>query len=177
MSDRLVISTARLDLILFTPETLDAVLSGSSSSIDGVALPADWVLRSERVLRRRLDQVSRDPECAPWLLRAMVRRDTRELVGRIGFHGAPGTNVLGAPAAVELGYVVESAYRRRGFAEEAIRGLLGWAKTQSISHFMASIAPTNTGSLALAAKLGFAEVARVIDEEGDGPEIVLELRT
>jgi len=172
-----VINTARLDLILFTPETLEAVLSGRGSSIDGVALPADWVRRSERVLRRRLDQVSRDPECAPWLLRAIVRRETREFVGRIGFHGKLGTNVLGALDAVELGYAVESAFRRQGFAEEAIRGMLDWAQTQSISRFMASIGPTNTPSLALAAKFGFAEVARVIDEEGDGPEIVFELRT
>lgn len=171
-----VISTARLDLILFTPETLDAVLSGAASSIEGVALPADWVRSSERVLRRRLDQVSRDPACADWLLRAMVRRETREFVGRIGFHGPPGTNALGAEDAVELGYTVEGAFRRQGFAEEGLLGMMGWARTRSVSHFMVSIGPWNTPSLALAAKLGFAEVARVIDEE-DGPEIVLELRT
>ncbi len=171
-----VISTARLDLILFTPETLDAVLSGRASSIEDVALPADWVRSSERVLRRRLDQVSRDPDCADWLLRAMVRRETREFVGRIGFHGPPGANALGAGDAVELGYTVEPEFRRQGFAEEAIRGMMGWARTRSVSRFMASTGPTNTPSLALAAKLGFTEVARVIDEE-DGPEIVFELRT
>jgi len=170
-----VISTGRLDLILFTPKALDAVLSGRASSIEGVALPAGWVRSSERVLRRRLDQVSRDPECAHWLLRAMVRRETREFVGRIGFHGTPGANALGAVDAVELGYTVESKFRRQGFAEEAIRGMMDWAQTQSVSRFMASISPTNTPSLALAAKLGFKEVARVIDEEGDGPEIVFEL--
>ena len=106
----------------------------------------------------------------------MVRRETREFVGRIGFHGAPGANALGADDAVELGYTVEPAFRRQGFAEEAIRGMMDWARTRSVSRFMASIGPKNTPSLALAAKLGFAEVARVIDEE-DGPEIVLELRT
>ena len=170
-----VIRTAHLDLILFTPETLDAVLSGRASSIDGVALPADWVRRSEKVLRRRLDQVTRDPECAQWLLRAMVRRETRELAGRIGFHGKPGSNALDALDAVELGYSVESAFRRRGFAEEAIRGMLTWAQAQSIFRFVLSIGPTNTPSLVLATKLGFTEVTRVVDEE-DGPEIVFELR-
>ena len=107
----------------------------------------------------------------------MVRRETHEFVGEIGFHGTPGTNALGELDAIELGYTVEPAFRRQGFAEEAIRGMMAWAQARSISRFMESIGPTNTPSLALAAKLGFTEIARVIDEEGDGPEIVFELRT
>lgn len=171
-----VIVTERLDLVLFTPHLLAAVLSGDATSIDGAALPADWVRRSERTLRRRLEQVTADPGSAPWLLRAMVRRETRELVGRIGFHGRPGDNSLAAPDALELGYAVEPVLRRQGFAEEAIRGMLAWARTRSVDHFVVSVGTTNGPSLALAAKLGFAEAARVIDEE-DGPEIVLEWRS
>ncbi len=170
------IGTARLDLILFDLRTLDALLSGHASSIDGVALPAHWVGQSERVLRRRLEQASADPERAKWLMRAMVLRETREFVGRIGFHGEPGVNALGAGDAVELGYTVEPAFRRRGFAEEAIRGMLDWARARSVSRFLLSISPDNAPSLALAAKLGFREVTRVIDEEGDGPEIVFQLK-
>lgn len=174
MTDHAVIRTPRLDLILLTPETIGAILSGRDSSIDGVPIAEAWVRESDGVLRRRLDQATRDPGCAPWLLRAMVHRDTRELVGRIGFHGAPGTNALGAADAVELGYAVQPAFRRQGFAEEAIRGLLAWAKAQGISRSLISVGPANDPSLTLAAKLGFAEVARVDDEE-DGPEIVFEL--
>jgi len=152
-----------------------AMLSGQADSIDGVELPADWVRRSERTLRRRLEQVTRDPDCAPWLLRAMVRRETNELVGRIGFHGSPGDNSLGAPDALELGYAVEPVFQRQGFAEEAIRGMLAWAARRSVDHFVVSIGENNRPSLALAAKLGFTEAARVIDDE-DGPEIVFERR-
>ena len=54
--------------------------------------------------------------------------------------------------------------------------MIAWARTQAISRFIVSISPTNAASLALAAKLGFTEVTRVVDEE-DGPEIVFELRT
>lgn len=107
----------------------------------------------------------------------MVLRETHEFVGRIGFHGKPGTNALSALGAIELGYAVEPEFRRRGFAEEAIRGMMDWAQAQSISRFVVSIGPSNTPSLELAAKLGFKEVTRVIDEEGDGPEIVFELGT
>lgn len=44
-----VINTARLDLVLFTAETLDAVLSGRALAIDGVAL-SDGLATSERNL-------------------------------------------------------------------------------------------------------------------------------
>ena len=171
-----MIATRRLDLILLDLPTLDALLSGRASSIDGVALPPSWVGDSERVLRRRLEQATRDPQRAAWLLRSMVRREDRRFVGRIGFHGEPGVNALGARDAAELGYTVEPSFRRQGFAEEAIRGMIEWAGTQSISRFLLSISPENAPSLALAAKLGFVEIARVFDDE-DGPETVFELRT
>lgn len=154
---------------------LDAVLAGRMTSIDGVELPPEWLRRSERTLRRRRDQMGDDPGSAPWLLRAMVRRQTREVVGRIGFHGRPGQNSLAAPDALELGYAVEPMFQRQGFAEEAIGGMMAWARERSIDRFVLSIGIGNEPSLALAAKLGFAEVARVLDEE-DGPEIVFELR-
>lgn len=176
MADHDPITTARLDLVLLTIETLEGVLAGRVSAVDGVALAADWRAQYQRLLRRRRDQIARDPDDATWVLRLMVRRDTRELVGNIGFHGKPGSNALGAPDAVELGYSVQPEFRRRGFAEEAVRGMMGWARARSIRRFVLSVSPTNAPSLALAAKLGFREVTRVVDEE-DGPEIVFELRT
>jgi RimJ/RimL family protein N-acetyltransferase len=174
LRDDHVIRTARLDLVLFTKEALEAVVSGRTS-VDGVALSADWVRQYEPWLRRRRDQIAGDPEHAPWILRAMVRRSPREFVGSIGFHGKPGSNALGAVDAVELGYSVEPKFRRQGFAEEAIRGMIAWARAESTSRFIVSVSPTNAPSLALAAKLGFTEVTRVVDDE-DGPEIVLELK-
>lgn len=176
VGDHHLIRTARLDLVLFTTETLDAVLSGRALAIDGVALSTDWLRRNEIWLRRRRDQIALDPEHAPWILRVMVSRGIGVFVGNIGFHGKPGSNALGALDAVELGYAVEPEFRRQGFAEEAIRGMMAWARARSTSHFIVSVSPTNAPSLALAAKLGFTEVTRVVDEE-DGPEIVLELRT
>jgi RimJ/RimL family protein N-acetyltransferase len=176
VADRDPIHTARLDLVLLTLDTLDGLLAGRRSVGDGVALPPDWLSRFERLARRRRDQIAEDPEHERWVLRVMVLRDTRAVVGNIGFHGKPGSNALGAIDAVELGYSVEEAFRRQGFAEEAIRGMIGWARSRSISRFLVSVSPTNAPSLALAAKLGFSEVTRVIDDE-DGPEIVFELRT
>ena len=55
----------------------------------GVPLPLDWPDCKE-LLALRLSQLEKDPSLTPWLLRAMVLRDERAVVGFIGFHQAPG---------------------------------------------------------------------------------------
>jgi RimJ/RimL family protein N-acetyltransferase len=102
----------------------------------------------------------------------MVARDTRQMVGRIGFHTAPNPTYLAglAPGGVELGYVVFSDQRRRGYAREAILGLMRWAHLEhAVARFVISISPANAPSLAVAAALGFARIGSHMDEE-DGPE-------
>lgn len=109
-------------------------------------------------------------------MRAMIERGSARLIGQIGFHGAPGHNGLGAADAVELGYAVDTPFRRRGYATEAARGMIVWATTRGIRRVLASVAPGNAASLAVVRKLGMREVTVVVDEV-DGPEIVFELRS
>ena len=124
---------------------------------------------SARVLRRRLVQLENDPAELIWLIRAMVLRGEREVVGDIGFHGPPDPEGM-----VEMGYNVAEPWRRRGFATEAALALSSWAAGQpGARRLRASIAPDNAPSLRVAAGLGLVEVGRQIDEE-DGEEIVLE---
>ncbi len=170
-----VIVTPRLELLLLALADLDGILAGRTTEIAGAALPLEWVRRYERVLRLRRDQIAREPRRAPWLLRVMVERESRALVGNIGFHGPPGSNALGAREAVELGYGVQPSFRRRGYAEEAVRGMIARARAHGIARFIASVSPMNAPSLSLVRKLGFVEVTRVIDDV-DGEEIVFELK-
>jgi [ribosomal protein S5]-alanine N-acetyltransferase len=143
----------------------------AASGLIGAVLPADWPGATARTMRLRLDQLAIDPSVQPWLLRAMVLRDpSRTVVGRIGFHAEPD-----ARGAVEVGYAVEPAFRRRGFAEEAVRGIFDWASQHGISLFIASVSPSNAASLALVRKLGFAQTGSQWDDE-DGEELVFELR-
>ena len=66
-------------------------------------------------------------------------------------------------------------HRRRGYAIEAARALMDWAAQEhDVASFFVSIAPDNVASLALAAKLSFAQVGEQIDEE-DGLEYVFQL--
>ncbi len=66
-------------------------------------------------------------------------------------------------------------HRRRGYASEACLALVRAAREQGFAQrCVASIGVANAPSLALAAKLGFARRAEVVDPE-DGPEIVFEI--
>ncbi len=76
------------------------------------------------------------------------------------------------PEAVEIGYTIYEAYRRRGFAEEAARGLIDWAAMQpEVERVIASVSSDNAPSLRVVAKLGMRFVKEVMDDE-DGPERV-----
>ena len=123
----------------------------------------------------RLQQVGQHPSWAPWLTRAVVLSATNVAVGHAGLHGPPGPpgmNSLLDAAGVEIGYTILEAYRRRGFAEEAARGIFGWAAHQpGVKRGYASIAPSNEPSLRLAAKMGMRYLTEVWDDE-DGPEHV-----
>ena len=94
----------------------------------------------------------------------------RTLIGRIGFHAPPD-----ARGALEIGYAVQPAQRRRGYATEAVEAMLAWAQREhAIHHFIASISPANAASLALARTFGFAQTGVQWDDD-DGEELVFEL--
>jgi ribosomal-protein-alanine N-acetyltransferase len=174
------IHTSRLDLVSMTPGFMAAVLAGrhaEAQELLGAEVPAAPVDEAvERFLARRIGQLRKVPEVQRWLARAIVRREGgRLLVGNVGFHGQPGVNAAGNERALEIGYGVQPEHRRQGYATEAVEGLIGWARTQGIDHFVASVSPDNEPSLAIIRKLGFVRTGQHIDPE-DGLEHVFELR-
>jgi [ribosomal protein S5]-alanine N-acetyltransferase len=168
------ITTARLELVSLTPEFMHASRAGrlsEAAALLGAALPADWPGEAEHVLRLRVQQLATDPSSQPWLLRAIVlRQPGRPMVGRIGFHAPPDER-----GAVEVGYAIVPAYRRQGYAHEAVTALFAWASREhGIRRFIASVSPTNDPSLRLVHKLGFTRVGTQWDDL-DGEEGVFEL--
>jgi RimJ/RimL family protein N-acetyltransferase len=130
------------------------------------------------VITRRLAQLLADPSMQPWLLRAIGLRHTGTMVGHIGFHARPGADYLRelAPGGVEFGYTIFAPFRRRGYAREACRALMDWARREhGVTRFVVSIGPTNVASIALAQQLGFRRIGSHIDEV-DGPEQIFERR-
>jgi RimJ/RimL family protein N-acetyltransferase len=143
------------------------------------SVPADWPSDQDKdVLSRRLEQLQADAALLPWLLRAIVRRKDRAMVGHIGFHAAPGAEYLQtiSPGAVEFGFTVFHRHRRQGYAREASLALMQWAsQTHGVPAFVLSIRPDNLPSQALAAQLGFVRIGAHQDEV-DGLEDILQRR-
>jgi [ribosomal protein S5]-alanine N-acetyltransferase len=170
----------RLDLVSMGPALLEALLAGDralAAQIGGFQIPDELMLR-RRTLQMRLRQIQANPDVQPWLLRAMVIRQSGVMCGYVGFHSEPGPEDLRDVAAdgVELGYRVGESFRRQGFAKEAALTLMRWAfECHGQQSFILSIAPDNEASLALAHSLGFREIGSHVDEE-DGIELYFERR-
>jgi RimJ/RimL family protein N-acetyltransferase len=126
------------------------------------ALAGVWKIRSA--------QVERDPASAAWVTGVIWDEDQQVAVGSAGYHGPPDPSGM-----VEIGYGVDPALRRRGYARAALEALLERAAREpQVRTVRVSIRPDNAPSYALASQYGFAEVGEQWDEE-DGLEIIYEV--
>ncbi len=122
-----MIETTRLRLLPATAAHLRAELDGREALARalGVQVPPSWPpdLYDAEAIRYTVDWLAAHPGQEAWALYHLVHRPAGEargvLVGVGGFKGPPD-----AGGAVEIGYAVVSDYQRRGFATEAVRGLV-----------------------------------------------------
>lgn len=118
----------------------------------GVRLLEDWPARD--LLDVLPSQAAASPETARFGVWVIIERDTSTVVGDIGFFGPPGEY-----GTVEVGYSVVADRRRRGYATEAARTLIGWALDQpGIRTVVASCEPSNLPSIRTLERLGFLRV-------------------
>lgn len=121
-------------------------------------------------LRWRVPQVEADPSANRWLVRFVVLRSTRVVVGSISFHGVPD-----AVGMVEVGLGIELSYRGEGYATEALLGMWAWVCQQSeVQTLRYTVDPGNTPSVSIIRGYGFEYRGQQIDEI-DGPEDIYEL--
>jgi ribosomal-protein-alanine N-acetyltransferase len=121
-----------------------------------------WAFRAKQVVETPVD--------IDWFTGLLIDVATDEIVGKAGFHAAPD-----ADGMVEMGYGIDPAYRRRGYARAALTLLLQRAREEPDVHVLrATISPDNTASLGLIAQFPFVEVGEQWDEE-DGLETIYEL--
>lgn len=122
------------------------------------------------VWQRRSGQAQADPASAAWVTGIIWDEHRRVAVGRAGYHAPPD-----ADGMVEIGYAVDPAYRRRGYARAALEALLARAAGEPrVSRVRVSIRPDNVASYRLAAQYGFRKVGEQWDDE-DGLEFVYEV--
>ena len=105
----------------------------------------------------RSEQVEQDPASAAWVTGVIWDEQEQVAVGRAGYHGPPNDSGM-----VEIGYAVDPAYRRRGYARAALEALLQRAAHEpQVKVVRVTISPDNTASYALASQYGFANMLMI----------------
>lgn len=118
----------------------------------------------------RIAQAREDPEVIRWLVRAIIDAEADVIVGHAGFHGPPDDQGM-----VEIGYTIEPAFRRRGYARATVAALIDYAAADpGVTTVRASISPDNQASLATIRPFGFSQVGEQMDEI-DGLELIFEV--
>lgn len=144
---------------------LEAANTASPVTLSAYFAGPDW--RGVWQLRSR--QVAEDLASAAWVTGVIWDDDQRLAVGRAGYHGPPDDAGM-----VEIGYAVDPAYRRRGYARAALEALLQRAADNpQVQKVRVTISPDNQASYELVSKYGFIEVGEQWDDE-DGLEIIYE---
>ena len=166
-------SAPRVRVVHLSPAVFRALADGdlaAANKVSPVPLTQYFVSPQWRgTWRRRSEQVDRDPASAAWVTGVIWDEQTQAAVGRAGYHGPPDGSGM-----VEIGYAVDPACRRRGYARAALEALLERAAREpQVRVVRVSISPGNTASYALASQYGFAQVGQQQDEE-DGLEIIYE---
>ena len=153
---------------------IEAVLAGTEPPAE-FDVPPGWPDRhAAGFLALRLRQLRERPSLAEWFVYSVVSDGA--MIGYAGFHGPPGVNARQDADAVEIGYTIFDPYRRRGYATEAARTLIRYARERGVPRVLASVSPDNEPSLAMMRTLGFREIGHHWDDE-DGDELEFELTT
>jgi RimJ/RimL family protein N-acetyltransferase len=169
-----VISTSQLQLHHVGVEQLLGLFdSPQASSINDECdflNPYRVLVDDDELLARRVSQVERDPTSNKWLVRFIVLKETKIVIGSTSFHGPPNDE-----GVRELGIELRDSFRARGLGSEAVRGMWTWAVTQSeVTTLRYTVSRRNVASVKLIANMRFDRVGQQADDE-NGPKDIFEL--
>lgn len=164
----LIIETPRLELIAASCEMGESELSNREkfSSLLSAEIPENWPPpdNDETTMKWFLERLKENPANHGWLAWYIILKNDgqgkRIAIGGCGFKGAPDENGL-----VETGYGIMESFHRKGYATEALEGLLKWAFGHPETNTV--IAETTTGnyaSLGVLLKKGFRFVGPGCEE-------------
>jgi RimJ/RimL family protein N-acetyltransferase len=140
------LDTDRLTLVAFTPDEAERVVAGDRA---GRRWSPGYPRDDDRdVARMYLAAPADEPWFGPLQI---VRRDTAEVIGGIGFFGPPT-----ATGTLTIGYGVAPEAEGHGFTTEAVRALIVHARrTGRVRRIVADTAPDNVASQRVLEKAGF----------------------
>jgi ribosomal-protein-alanine N-acetyltransferase len=116
-----------------------------------VRVPDDWPASDLRdFLPFYAQLLADDPSQLGWGIWLVIDVGEQTLIGDAGFKGGPG-----AEGTVEIGYGVLPAFRRCGYAFEAVQALVHWAFAQpNVRRVVAECLDDNIASIRILQKLG-----------------------
>jgi ribosomal-protein-alanine N-acetyltransferase len=149
--DLLILETPRLLLPLITADDVTAVLDGPRRPDWAADFPAEGDLELAGLISRAGIPTG---GAADFGHRLVVERDGGAVVGGVGFFGPPDDG------RVEIGYGIVPSRRGRGYATEAVRGMLRHAFGQpGVTEVIAFVDPANPASVRVLTQAGFALVS------------------
>lgn len=169
-----LIETPRYELILIGANEMITLFEDPANSSlyagKNFTNPHRVLIDESGPLRWRVPQVKADPSLDIWLLRWIVDKASREIVGSISFHSKPDESGM-----IEIGLGIHPDFHNHGIGTEALKGMWGWVIDQpGVRTLRYTVSESNAPSIAVINKFGFDNVGIQIDEE-DGPEIIFEM--
>jgi len=158
--------TERLELVPATVALTQAALDGAAALAASLhaSVPASWPPEylDAPALEFVRDRLTESPDESSWWLHFAVipgEAAHRTLIGSVGYKGPPSSD-----GTVEVGYGIVAEYQRRGYASEAVRGLVARAfAVPSVRRVIAETYPALIASIGVLQKCGFRSI-------GDGSE-------
>jgi len=155
------LTTERLALRIMTADDVDAV--HAYQSLEEVARfelfePRDRATVAEKIEKwKNSTRIEKDGD---YIQFATVRRDTDELIGELYFALKSAEN-----QNAEIGWTINPAHQRQGFATEAARAVLALAfDTMRLHRVHADLDPRNEASIALCLRLGMRQEAHFVED-------------
>ena len=99
-----------------------------------------------------------DPDNDPlfYTMWIVIEKEEDAIIGGLCFHGEPD-----ATRSVEVGYGIDDGYCSKGYATEALGGLIDWLKADKrVDTLLAETEPTNSASIKVLTKNGFVRSNR-----------------
>ena len=143
--------TARMTLLPLPARAAAALPEDrqEASRILDATLPSEWPAADLlEVLPLQAAALPSDERFGVWV---MIERESRSVVGDIGFMGPPDKD-----GSVEVGYSEIPGRRRDGYATEAARAILAWALDQpDVKAVVAGCDRDNAASVRTLERIGF----------------------
>jgi len=114
----------------------------------------------KEALEAMIDLVRSDEEAYLWNTNwEIVEKSGNRIIGGLCFHGPPDIN-----GEVQIGYVLQRDYQRKGYMTEALRHLLFWVFTQpGVKVVTAEVKKDNIASCRVLQRIGMKRISETED--------------